>query len=134
MTSTVELVRMKNDYDNEEDNLTPDDSIHLDKEIRVQQQEFKFTDLQVEDIIIVPVGDNPITYQPAQITKLEDSRNIYIDYLVPNFDHPEVLVKSDSEDYKNWVIPLNEIVMKLPEPKEQRRGRIIFKEKIIFFE
>ena len=117
--------------ENVEDESVSDDDMILQNEIRVEKQKIKFSSLKVNDIIIVPVGNDQIQFQPAQITRLEDIKNIFIDYLVPKYDNPEILVKSSSEDYNNYVIPLHDVVMKLPDPIKQRRGRIIFREKII---
>ena len=100
-------------------------------EIRVEKQKVKLSDLKVDDVIIVPVGENQTEFQPAQIKEIVNIRNILIDFLVPKYDSPEVLVKSTSEYYLNYVIPLHVFIMKLPLPKEQRRNRIIFREKII---
>ena len=115
-------------YANEEEE---EDDMNLNSEIRVEKKRVKFSDLQVDDIVIVPVGDCETEFHPAQITKIESRQSIYIDYLVPKYDNPEILVKSTSIDYNDYIVPLHDIVMRLPKPKEQRRGRFIFKEKII---
>ena len=120
--------KVQNNY--EEDHLVSDAQTGS-KEIRVEKQKVKLSDLEVNDIIIVPVNEDGTKFQPAQIKEIENISNILIDFLVPKYDNPEVLVKSTSENDINYVIPLHDVIMKLPVPKEQRRNRIIFREKII---
>ena len=119
------------DYIDEDDMML--DAIVTDKDITVEKQELKLTDLKVNNFIIVPVEDrrNKIHYFPVQITKLGNNGNIHIDYLKQDFDHPEKLQKFSCEKEKNWIISYELIVMKLPEPKEQCRGRYTFSGKMI---
>ena len=119
------------DYIDEDDIML--DAIVTDKDITVEKQEIELSDLKVNDFIIVPVEDrrNKTHYWPAQITKLRSDGSIHIDYMKQDFDHPEKLQKCSREEENNWIIPYELIVMKLPEPKEQCRGRYIFSGKII---
>ena len=118
--------------DGAEDDMILDD-IDIDNEIRVEKQDLEFTDLKVNDFIIVPVKDrcNKVHNFPAQITKLKNNGNIHINYLKQNFDQPQVLLRYDSNEENNFVIPLEDIIMKLPEPKTQRRNRIVFSKNIM---
>ena len=120
------------DEDSGEDDMILDD-IDIDNEIRVEKQDLEFTDLKVNDFIIVPVkGCRDKVYNfPAQITKLKSDDDIHINYLKQNFDQPQVLIGYDSNEEKNFVIPLKDIIMKLPEPKTQHRNRIVFSKNII---
>ena len=107
--------------------------IDNEKQITVEKQELKFTDLKVGSFIVVPVEGchNKYYYYQAQITELEEDETIHIDYLKTVFDQPRVLLKCTSADEKNYVILLEDIIMKLPEPKvDHRGGRYTFNEKI----
>ena len=68
-----------------------------------------------------------IFYFPAHIENLvNNDETVYIDYLKRDFDNPKIVLKHTSEREKNWIIPFQDIVMALPEPKEIRRDRFIF--------
>ena len=115
--------------ENEENNVDNGDDT-----ITVDQQEIEFTDLQVGNLIVVPVEDRRgnIFNFPAQITELENNEIIYIDYLKIKFDHPNVLYQCVSEREKNYIVPLKDIIMILPKPMEIRRDRFIFDKNIRF--
>ena len=118
----------ENEDDIIEDDNFEDDSV--DDKITVESQDLQFTDLEVGNIIIVPVKDlqDRIYYHPAEITKLNSEETveaIHIDYLKVDFDNKKVLRKYNSEKENNWVIQITDITMKLPEPKRQR-GRFTF--------
>ena len=55
-------------YANEEEE---EDDMNLNSEIRIEKKRVKFSDLQVDDIVIVPVGDYETEFHPGQITKIE---------------------------------------------------------------
>ena len=110
-----------------------DESEIVEKDIEIKRQPLKFEDLQVGNLIVVPVDSSKSEkniYEAAIIKELENDANIYIDYLQQKFDQPEVLVISDSPNYTNYCITLNEIIMILPEPKYTHRGRFVFSGKI----
>ena len=116
---------------NDEDDMIFDTTDN-DKDITVEEKKPKFIDLQVQNFIVVPVKGqrDKIYYFPAQITKLENEKTIHIDYLKQDFDQPEALLEFTSEKEKNWIISIKDIIMKLPEPIEKKRGKIIFSGKI----
>ena len=135
----TERLLISDNHTSEEENLENNDeddmmfdTIDIDKDITVEQQKLEFIDLQVKDFIVVPVeGQRDKTYNfPAQITKLENESNIQIDYLKQDFDQPEALLEFTSEEEKNWIITVKDIIMKLPEPIEKKRGKFIFSSKM----
>ena len=129
--------RERNSTDNEsseddEDGYELSCASELNNFIEVKKQKLKETDLHVNNFIIVPVEDfhGKVFNYPAQITKLGNNGEIYIDYLKQDFDKKEVLSKPTSEREMNWIVKIDEVIMKLPEPKEERRGRYTFSRKI----
>ena len=121
----------EDDDDVEDGNMTNHAS-DVDNFITVEKQDLSLSDLQVNNIVIIPVKDfrNRVFNYPAQITELNNG-DIHIDYLKPDFDKKEMLIKPTSESEKNWIVSIEEVIMKLPDQKEDRRGRYIFDRKII---
>ena len=87
----------------------------------------------MNNFIIIPVKDfhDKVFKFPARIIELGNNGDIHIDYFKQDFDKKEMLIKPTSESEKNWIVNIKDVIMKLPEPKEDRRGRYIFKGKLI---
>ena len=126
-----------NDCVNEEWSVDEDDVQYnnVKDKIIVEKQELQFTDLEVGNVIVVPVKDKQksIYYFPAEITMLNISdRTVNIDYLKTDFDNKKILRRVDSESEKNWNIFLVDIIMKLPKPK-YHRGTFTFEKELFLY-
>lgn len=132
-SGTINDEHDENNDDDDHDDYEMNYASNMETFITVENQELKETDLQVNNFIIIPVKDyrNKVSNYPAQIIKLGNNGDIHIDYLKQDFDNKEVLLQSTSETEKNWIVSIDDVIMKLPEPKENRRGRYIFSGKII---
>ena len=105
----------------------------IDNIITIEEQDLSLSDLQVNNFIIIPVKGlrDKVFKFPARIIEIDNNGDIHIDYLKPDFDKKEVLINPTSESEKNWIIKIEDVIMKLPDPKEDRRGRYIFNGKLI---
>ena len=126
-----------NDCVNEEWSVDEDDVQYnnVEDKIIVEKQELQFADLEVGNVIVVPVNDKQknIYYFPAEITMLNISdRTVNIDYLKTDFDNKKILRRVDSESEKNWNISLVDIIMKLPKPK-YHRGTFTFEKELFLY-
>ena len=123
-----------NDCVNEDWSVDEDDNVQYNNvkdKIIVEKQELQFTDLEVGNVIVVPVNDKQKTiyYFPAEITRLFSDETVNIDYLKTDFDNKKILRRVDSESEKNWNISFVDITMKLPKPK-YHRGTFTFEKEL----
>ena len=111
----------------EVDNVIEIDSENVD--IIIEEKGVQFSDLQLEDLVVVTVRSDRgnICQYVAKILEIENEkveRPIYIVYLTPKPEQPEVFYIRKDDD-KDWVA-LEDILMKMPLPRNIHRGRWIF--------
>ena len=121
-----------NDDGDDIDDIGEVDDSGMKELIRIENQNIKESDLQINDIIIVPLKDfrKKVFNFPAKVIELGENGDINIDYLKQDFDKKWILLESTSEKEKNWIITIKDVIMKLPKYTVGRRGQYIFSGKI----
>ena len=125
-------INANTDEDEEENGEEVDNELEIESEnvdIVVEQKAINFSDLQVEDLVVVTIKSESgnIHQYVAKITEIESEkveRPIEIIYLRPKPEQPEVFYIHDKKD-TDWVA-LEDILMKMPLPRHIHRGRWIF--------
>ena len=120
------------DEDDEENGEEVDNVIEVESEnvdIVIEEKGVQFSDLQLEDLVVVTVRSDRgnICQYVAKILETEsekEERPIYVIYLTPKPEQPEVFYIRKDDD-KDWVA-LEDILMKMPLPRNIHRGRWIF--------
>ena len=118
------------DYEKEEeetqddvDNMEDDEDTGM--EIKVEQQEINFKDLEVGKFLIAIVQGETTSKTTskqfvAKILKIEDVDHVYVEFFRQEFDNPDVFGESPIPGDKCCAVGLDDIVMFLPMPFEKR--------------
>ena len=120
------------DEENDDDNLMDHEEFHnesdLPSELQIKQEEIHLSDLKPMDFVITSLEKRSKNqYFVAQIQEVdEENDTLVMNYLSQHKEHMDIFCKSEKYNENNCVGFAREIIMKLSDPQELRRGNKYF--------
>ena len=121
------------DSDEFDDNVIDpnDEMFNYDKstvQIEIKREEIDINDLEIMEFIITSLEKGTkLCYFVAQIQDKDIIRKqVVIDYLEKDEQHQDIFIKTEKISEKNYQVPIADVVMRLPDPVENRRGNKVY--------